>query len=101
MVHAVKVLSEYYQALITGEKTFEVREKDRPYQVGDILAVNEFIPAEQIVIGEGEDVPNFWRGTDDGYYTGFGRLFKITYILDNPKFCRGGMVILGLKEVPI
>lgn len=100
MVHAVKVLSKYYHDLIAGDKTFEVRKNDRPYQVEDILAVNEFIPKEQVNLEKGEDVPKFWRKSGDGYYTGFGKLFKITYILDDPQFCKEGMVILGLKEVP-
>ncbi len=99
MIHAVKVLSKYYQDLLTGEKTFEIRKNDRPYQVNDILAVNEFIPEEQVDCKKDNNSLKYWRKVEGGYYTGFGKLFKITYILDDPQFCKEGMVILGLKEV--
>ncbi len=40
MIHAVKCLLEYFAPLNRGEKRFEVRKSDRPYAVGDYLAVN-------------------------------------------------------------
>ncbi|MBD5128479.1 MAG: DUF3850 domain-containing protein [Ruminococcaceae bacterium] len=109
MVHAVKAYPEYYSALAAGDKTFEVRKNDRPYEVGDILAVNEFIPEEQFE----KDMTDFFapfrrfaaiinntepRKAEGGYYTGACKLFTITYILANPQFCKDGMVILGLRE---
>lgn len=109
MVHAVKAYPEYYGSLATGDKTFEVRKNDRPYEVGDILAVNEFIPDERFE-GEGKDLfapfrklAMFFenaspRKVDDGCYTGACKLFTITYILDNPQYCKDDMVILGLRE---
>lgn len=112
MVHAVKAYPEYYNGLATGDKTFEVRKNDRPYAVGDILAVNEFIPAEQVECDTSTDLLAPFRKiatafqiatsrkVKGGCYTGACKLFKITYILDDPKFCKDGMVILGLKEVP-
>ena len=100
MIHEVKVFRKYYRALVTGNKTFEVRKNDRPYAVGDILAVNEFIPIEQIERKANPDWLAKLRKVETGYYTGNGELFKITYILDDPQFCKDGMVILGLKEVP-
>ena len=36
--------------------------------------------------------------TDDGYYSGKCAVFRITYILDNPQFCKEGKVILGLAR---
>ncbi len=111
MVHAVKAYPEYYNGLVTGDKTFEVRKKDRPYEVGDILAVNEFIPAEQTECDINADLLTPFRKIATafqvamsrkvkyGYYTGACKLFKITYILDDPQFCKDGMVILGLREV--
>ena len=109
MVHAVKAYPEYYKSLAAGDKPFEVRKNDRPYAVGDILAVNEFIPDEQedgketdlfapfrkIARLFDDDVP---RKVEGGYYTGACKLFTITYILDNPQYCKDDMVILGLRE---
>ena len=97
MVHAVKVLPEYFLALVRGDKTFEVREKDRLYAVGDCLAVNEFVPDEQVDIYS--SLPDSFRRTSGGYYTGECLIFLITYILDNPEYCVKNMVILGLRKV--
>ena len=35
--HYIKILPEYFKAIESGEKTFEVRFNDRNYQVHDIL----------------------------------------------------------------
>ena len=35
--HYIKILPEYYNAIDSGEKSFEVRYNDRNYQVHDIL----------------------------------------------------------------
>lgn len=97
MVHAVKVLPDYFSALVRGDKTFEVRKKDRLYEVGDCLAVNEFVPDEQIDIYSAK--PDNFRQTSDGCYTGNCLIFLITYILDNPEYCANGTVILGLRKI--
>lgn len=97
MVHAVKVLPEYFSVLERGAKTFEVREKDRLYAVGDCLAVNEFVPDEQVDIYS--FLPKEFRRTSGGYYTGNCLIFQITYILDNPEYCAKNTVILALKKI--
>lgn len=79
MVHALKTLHEYYEAAKLDEKTFEVRKNDRDYHVGDILALNEW-----------------YESTG---YTGNAVLREITYILDDPNYCKEGYVILGVKSV--
>lgn len=40
-VHELKILPEYFQALITETKTFEYRRFDRDFKVGDILHLRE------------------------------------------------------------
>jgi hypothetical protein len=40
--HELKCKPEYFGPLLTGEKTSEVRENDRDYQVGDRLIIQEF-----------------------------------------------------------
>ena len=42
MTHVLKCWPEYYEAVIGGEKTFEVRKWDRPYRVGDTLLLKEY-----------------------------------------------------------
>lgn len=100
MIHEVKCSPEYFAALKSGAKTFEVRKKDRPYQLGDILAVNEFAQFEY-KFGSDEIYERFSRTSDNGRYSGDCLLFKITYILDDPQFCKDGMVVLGLARCEI
>jgi hypothetical protein len=56
-----KILPEYFNDVISGEKKFEIRKDDCNYQVGDILILEE------------------WHG----YYTGRFFLVTLTYILRN------------------
>jgi len=62
MTHALKTWPEYYKAIESGDKTFEVRRFDRPYKVGDTLLLQE------------------WDNKNEEY-TGNESAFIITYIL--------------------
>ncbi len=75
MIHAVKIIPEYYEAVKDGSKRFEVRKDDRPYNEGDYIALNEY---------------------DVSGYTGRAMLYKITYVLRNYLYCKEGYVILGI-----
>lgn len=99
MIHMVKCNYKFFESLKDGTKTFEVRKKDRLYKVGDYLAVNEFIPDGQIDIYS--VLPDNFRQTNGGYYSGYCLFFRITYILDDPEFCKDGMVVLGLARCEI
>ena len=37
MTHEIKIREEYADAVLSGEKSFEVRENDRGYQKGDTV----------------------------------------------------------------
>lgn len=63
MKHELKCWPEYFQAVKSGEKPFEIRKWDRPYRVGDTLILREYDP--QI-----ED------------YTGDSIKRKVTYLFD-------------------
>lgn len=101
MIHEVKCYPKYFESLKSGAKTFEVRKKDRPYQIGDLLAVNEFAPFDYKFSSADmfEEFSRVVNGT--GRYSGSHLLFKITYILDDPQYCKDGMVILGLARCEI
>lgn len=43
MIHAVKILPEYFNKIINGQKSYEIRKNDRDYKVGDCLALNEYM----------------------------------------------------------
>jgi hypothetical protein len=40
--HEIKIAPEYYEAIKSGRKNFELRKNDRDYKVGDILILSEF-----------------------------------------------------------
>lgn len=98
MIHSVKCDYKHFGALKDGSKTFEVRKNDRLYEVGDHLAVNEFVSDEQ---RDPYEADVGLRRTDGGYYTGDCLLYKITYIFNDPQYCKDGMVILGLARCEI
>ena len=74
--HELKILPDYFSAIERGDKTFEVRFNDRDYQVNDILLLKEH---------------------DHGRYTGREITAEVTYILDNPRFCKEGYVIMSIR----
>jgi hypothetical protein len=49
--HDLKTWPLYFQALIDGTKTFEIRRNDREYAVGDILVLREWDPSTAIYTG--------------------------------------------------
>ena len=76
--HHIKILPEYFRAIESGEKTFEVRFNDRDYHIHDILHLQE------------------WQ---DGEYTGREMAVEVTYLLDNPDYCKEGFVIMAIKQL--
>ena len=42
--HDLKVWPDYFEAITSGRKTFEIRKNDRNYRVGDILDLREYAP---------------------------------------------------------
>ena len=78
MTHELKIRPEYFEAIVRGDKTFEVRYNDRNYQLHDILELQEH---------DGEN------------YT--GRIIKaeVTYLLDHPGYCKEGYVIMAIKII--
>lgn len=76
MIHALKTEKSFYEAVREGRKRFEVRFNDRGYKVGDHLALNEY-------------------DAEKNEYTGRTMLVKITYILDDERFCKKDFVVIG------
>lgn len=75
--HSLKILREYYDAVLNGSKTFEIRKYDRNYQVGDKLILKE------------------WDGDK---YTGRIITKEIVYMLDdNSGYVLTGYVIMSIK----
>lgn len=83
-VHELKTWPQYFRAVLSGEKPFEVRkEDDRKYAPGDILLLREYNPNLET-------------------FTGVRCIRLVTYTLREPQFVRDGYVIMGLSEdVPV
>ena len=81
--HVLKCYPEYFKHIQDGTKTFEVRIKDREYEVGDTVCLKEYYPPTE---------------ESESYYTGNEIKKEITYILDDKEYCKEGYVILGLKD---
>lgn len=47
MIHDLKCWPEPFKALLSGAKRHEIRVNDRPYAVGDILHLREWVPKDQ------------------------------------------------------
>lgn len=77
MIHALKTAPGYFVDVISGEKSFEVRKNDRPFHIGDMLALNEYI-------------------AESDTYTGRSCIVTIEYILSEKEYCKDGYVILGI-----
>ena len=78
--HELKILPQYFQAVWSGIKTFELRKDDRDYQRGDILVLRE------------------WDGEK---YTGSALCVKVTYILQNAEKygLKDGYIIMGFRHI--
>ena len=78
MTHELKILPEYFEAVTSERKQFEIRENDRDYKVGDLLILREY---------------DIW--VDE--FTGNSYKAEITYITDYAQ--KDGYVVLGIKGV--
>ncbi len=79
MIHELKTLPEYWDALNSGAKTFEVRKNDSDFKVGDTLRLFRGVSREWM---EREYLDR-----------------KVTYILNGGQFgIEPGFVVMGLGE---
>lgn len=47
MHHELKILPPYFEAVIDGRKTFEIRKDDRGFQSGDTVTLREYDPGNK------------------------------------------------------
>jgi hypothetical protein len=79
--HILKTLPLFMEALISGDKTFEIRPNDRDFQVGDFLYLREWYPHNQT-----------WGDRQ--------LQFRITYVLADPNFgVMPGYAVLGITRL--
>ncbi len=76
--HNKKLIQPYFDAVLNGSKTFEIRKNDCNYQVGDLLILREF-------------------DEEASSYSGAYVLVKIIYKIDNFVGIEHGYCVLGIK----
>lgn len=81
MIHSVKIQPHYFNDVLTGRKTFEVRKNDRNYRVGDYIALNEWCDTKK-------------------EYTGRCCLVYIDYLIAD-EYCKEGFVIMSIKPCAV
>lgn len=81
MIHEIECLTQNFEDIVSGVKTFEILENDRNYRVGDYLAINEL--------------------ANNGIDTGKSTLLRIDYMIDDPEYCKETMVVLGIQPCDV
>lgn len=80
MIHELKIYPDFFNEVISGKKTFEIRKNDRPFKEGDLLALNEW---------------------DWNSYTGRSCLVYVDFIMNSPKYVKEGMVVMAIKPCTV
>lgn len=80
MIHQLKIQEAFAEAILRGEKTFEVRVNDRGFQKGDHVIFNVIDQA-----GNSVEHPLI------------GKEYKITYVLSGWGI-QNGYVVFGIQE---
>lgn len=75
MLHDLKIMPEWFNAVISGVKTFEIRKDDRNFQPRDVLLLRE------------------WDGTA---YTGRTCKADVTMVLRG-EYCRDGYCTMAIR----
>ncbi len=80
MIHELKIYPDFFNAVVSGKKTFEIRKNDRPFKEGDMLALNEY---------------------DWNAYTGNSCLVYVDFIMNNPEYVKKDMVVMSIKPCTV
>ncbi|MCI8604961.1 MAG: DUF3850 domain-containing protein [Ruminiclostridium sp.] len=78
MLHKLKIRPKFFKAVISGEKTFEIRRNDRNFKVGDRIELKEY--------------------SKKSGFTGRSAMFDITYVMTDTEFVKKGFAVLGIKR---
>ncbi len=81
MKHELKIWPVYFEAVLSGDKRFEIRNNtDRGFQKGDLVKLIEYDP---------KTIPDYKK------YTGRNLLVEIIYVTNYEQ--KEGMVVFGFK----
>ena len=79
-VHKLKTAPEFFNKMVSGHKTFELRRADRDYQVGDWLYLEEY---------------------ENGRYSGNSVIMQVSDIIANVYGLRDGFVLLLIDDISV
>jgi hypothetical protein len=102
--HLLKVVPPYFDSLVAGSKTFEVRRNDRAYQRGDVLRLREWHPHYTNSVHRCPEPGCGVWDSKSGHWAEAGEvvLRRVTFVFaGDPRFggLEPGYVILGLGNV--
>ena len=80
--HNIKILESFANAVLSGDKTFEVRENDRGYQAGDKVRFTVLYDSDHL---------------ENGSHALNKELFDITYVLSGWGI-KDGYVVFGIRR---
>lgn len=89
MNHQLKTVQPFFDDVVSGVKTAELRRDDRTFQVGDTLTLREYELLE-CVCG---------CGVDNSSYSGRTVTVEVTHVLRNFVGLKPGWVMLSFKVV--
>ncbi len=78
MTHELKIRPNFFNEVLSGEKTFEIRKNDRKFKVGDLIELKEC--------------------DKETGYTGRSAIFDITYVMTDREYVKKGFAVLGIKR---
>ena len=79
--HKLRIKEEFANAIITGEKNFEIRKNDRGFQRGDFI---EFVVVDDKGVAQHHEIDE--------------NLYKINYVM-NGYGLKNGYVVFGIEDV--
>lgn len=79
--HKLRIKEEFANAIITGEKNFEIRKNDRGFQRGDLI---EFVVVDDKGVAHHHKINEY--------------LYKINYVM-NGYGLKNGYVVFGIEDV--
>jgi uncharacterized protein YqfB (UPF0267 family) len=76
--HELKCWPSYFEDIIGGRKTFEIRKNDRKFHIGDVLRLKEYDLFKESYTGRQCDV-------------------RVIYMFDDDRFLQKGYVCMGIE----
>ncbi len=90
--HRLKTWTEFFQAVLAEDKTFEFRRDDRGFMVGDTLALEHWDPGVKLIVGHGDYVRVRPMGKPETAFV------DVKYILHGGRFgVPEGFCVMGIE----